>query len=117
MKTLGRREHVEIRGVEGRKWIRFDAKLDTGADRSRISAKDAAKLRLGPIERVRKVRGERRVVVPATVQIAGRKIRVHFTVSTRWPGLLIGVPTMKKRFRVDPSREYLSDPRKGVIRN
>lgn len=113
--TLGRQEKVAIRAVGGKSWKRFTAKLDTGAVWSRIGAKKAAALKLGPIGDVRSIRtsdgGEqRRVIVPASLRIGDRRIAAHFTVSTAKPGVLIGRRTMGGRFRIDPKRRYLTKP-------
>ncbi len=114
MKILGLWEYVLIRRENGRTWKRFKAKLDTGALWSRIGAKEAAKLRLGPITDVCKIRTgsgrETRVIVPAKVRIGMHQIAVRFTVSTRRDGVLIGRRTIGKRFRISPSRKYLSEP-------
>lgn len=114
MKTLGLWEYVLIRRESGGKWKRFKAKLDTGAHWSRIGAKEAAKLRLGPITGIRKIGTgsgrETRVLVPAKVQIGSHRITVGFTVSTRRGGVLIGRRTIGKRFRISPLRKYLSEP-------
>jgi hypothetical protein len=94
------------------KWTRFKAKLDTGAHYSRIGAKEAAALKLGPIIKVLKINtgsgSETRVVVPAEVRIGGLKINnVNFTVTTRRDGVLIGLRTIGKRFEISPSKKYL----------
>ena len=112
MKTLGLWEYVFIRRKDSGKWKRFKAKLDTGAFWSRIGAKEAAALKLGPITSTRKIRtgsgSETRVVVPAKVWIGGRRIAVSFTVTTRRAGILIGRRTMGKRFKVSPAQRYLA---------
>ena len=114
MKTLGWREYVLIRRKTDGKWIRFKAKLDTGADRSRIGAKEAATLGLEPIVGIRKIttfgngRRETRRVVSASVRIGGHRIAVKFRLSTSKSGVLIGKSTMGKRFKISPSQEYLS---------
>jgi hypothetical protein len=115
VKTVGRREHVLIRRVTGKKWTLFSAKLDTAAFWSRIGAREAAKLGLGPITHVLRIRTsggrtELRVLVPATLRIGGHRIAANFTVSTRRPGILIGRRTMGKRFTVAPSKRYLTSP-------
>lgn len=111
MKTLGLWEYVQIRRLGGVKWTWYKAKLDTGADNSRIGAKDAAALKLGPIIKVLPITGHgTRVVVPAEVRIGPLKINnVNFTVSTRNDGVLIGRRTMGKRFIISPSEKYLAD--------
>lgn len=115
MKTLGIWEKIFVRRIKGAKWTKFNAKFDTGAEWSRIWLKDAARLKLGPIEDTQRIRtsgGGRqlRPVVPATVRIAGRRVTVHFTVSNRKAGILIGRRTLRKRFIVDPAKKHLSTP-------
>lgn len=111
MKILGRLEYIQILGEGSKKWKRFQAKLDTGAQWSRIGADEAAALRLGPIIDVRRIRtgsgSETRVVVPAKVKIGGYQIAVKFTVSTRRSEVIIGLRTMGKRFVISPSQKYL----------
>ena len=116
MKRLGVHEHVLVRPVKGNKeWTKFKAKLDTGANWSRIGVRQAAKLKLGPIEDSQSIRTsgggiELRLVVPAKVRIARHQVIVHFTVSTKKSGVPIGRRTLRKRFIVDPAIKYLSFP-------
>jgi hypothetical protein len=112
--TVGKWEKVAIRAEDG-KWWRFTAKLDTGAEYSRIGASKAAELRLGPIVDVKRIKTsggarQRRVIVPASVRIAKDQIKVHFSISMRRPGVLIGCRTMRGRFTVDPAKRYLTEP-------
>jgi hypothetical protein len=113
--VLGGREYVKVRSRRGQKWSRFKAKMDTGAKWSRIGAQKAARMKLGPVLDVRTINtsnggSERRVVVPATVRISGRRIKVLFTISTRKPGLLIGRRTINGRFDVRSWKRYLTTP-------
>lgn len=112
MKTLGLWEDVLIRRETDGTWRRFKAKLDTGAYWSRIGAKEAAMLRLGPITDVRKIKtgsgSETRIIVPAKLRIGGRQIAATFTVSTRKTGILIGRRIIGKRFKISPSERYLA---------
>jgi len=106
---LGVREKVAIRAVGGKKWRMFTAKLDTGAEYSRIGADKAVKLRLGPLVDVKRMKTsgggrQRRVIVPASVRIGGYQISVRFSISMRRPGVLIGCRTMRGRFTVDPNK-------------
>lgn len=94
------------------------AKLDTGADWSRIGAEKAADLRLGPILKVHEITTssgaqENRVRVPARVLINGVDVHTHFVVSTGKENVIIGLNTMKElsqlsRFSIDPTRKHLS---------
>lgn len=113
--TLGLREKVAIRPVSGGKWQMFTAKLDTGAAWSRIGARKAAKLKLGPIVDVKSIGtsdggSQLRLVVPASLRIASRQIAVNFTISMTKPGVLIGRRTMGNRFSIDPKKRYLAMP-------
>src|SRR5207249_4106338 len=108
-------EYVVIRRAKGKKWNYFNATIDTGAKWSRIGVTEAAQLKLGPIEDVRRIGtsdggSELRPVVPATVRIGGRQVTVHFTVSTGKEGVLIGRRTLRNRFTVDPAKKHLSVP-------
>lgn len=110
--TLGLREKVAIRAGDGT-WHRFTAKLDTGASWSRIGVLKAAALNLGPILDVKTIGTsdggtQRRILVPASVRIAGYQIDARFTVSMSKPGVLIGRRTMGSRFRIDPKKSYLA---------
>jgi hypothetical protein len=115
MKTLGRLERVRVRRTGGTKWADFNAKIDTGAKWSRIGVREAAKLKLGPIEDVRSIGTsdggtELRPVVRASVRIGGRRVTVQFTVSTGKGGVLIGRRTLHNRFKVDVTRKYVTLP-------
>lgn len=112
--TLGLREKVAIRARDGKnkKWRMFTAKIDTGADRSRIGARNAAKLGLGPIVDVVRIKTgsgrQSRLVVPASLRIGRHRIAAQFSVSMQRPGVLIGTRTMGSRFTVDPKKRYLA---------
>ncbi len=119
MTALGRVEWIRIRSPRGRgKWSSpLEAKLDTGADWSRIGAEQAADLRLGPILKVHVITTssgakENRVRVPARVLINGVDVHTHFVVSTGKENVIIGLNTRKElsqqsRFRIDPTRKHL----------
>jgi hypothetical protein len=113
--TLGLREKVAIRAHGGKKWRMFSAKLDTGAGWSRIGAGKAAKLGLGPILDVKPIGtsdggAQRRLIVPASLRIAGYQLAARFTVSMGKPGVLIGRRTIGSRFVIDPKKSYLARP-------
>jgi predicted aspartyl protease len=119
LKTLGRVEWIRIRSKRGKKqWgPRLEAKLDTGADWSRIGAERAAELRLGPIEEVHEITTsngakENRIRVAASVRIGGVDVDTHFVVSTTREKVTIGLNTMKDlshllKFTIDPTRTIL----------
>ncbi len=79
-------EEVEI---VGKKRIRTKAKVDTGAHRTSIDMNLAAKAQLGPIIKVVKVKSglhgtvKRRVVVPLTIVIRGKRIKTEASVEDR----------------------------------
>lgn len=90
--TLGLREKVAIRAVGGKKWRIFTAKLDTGAVWSRIGARKAAQLGLGPILDVVRIKTsgggrQSRVLVPASLRIGSHRIAARFSVSMRRPSV------------------------------
>ena len=100
-------------GRGARKWRIFTATLDTGAVWSRIGARKAAKLGLGPILDVVRIKTsgggrQNRVLVPASLRIGSCRIAALFSVSMRRPGVLIGTRTMSSRFVVDPKQRYLA---------
>ena len=110
--TLGLREKVAICAVGGKKWRMFTAKMDTGAVWSRIGARKAADLALGPILDVVRVKTgsgrQRRLLVPASVRIGRYQIAARFSVSMQRRGVLIGTRTMGGRFTVDPQKHCLT---------
>jgi hypothetical protein len=110
--TLGLREKVAIRAVDGKKWRMFSAKIDTGAVWSRIGARKAANLALGPILDVIRVKTgsgkQRRLLVPASVRIGRYQIAARLSISMQRGGVLIGTRTMGGRFTVDPKKQYLT---------
>ena len=120
MIVLGRTEWIKIRSTgERAEWSsRLKAKIDTGADWSRIGAEQAADLGLGPIVKTHVITTssgakEKRVRVPARVRIDGIELDTHFVISTGKKNVLIGLNTMKDlstvfEVRIDPTREYLT---------
>lgn len=104
-KIIGLIEKVKVNGYE------VIAKVDTGAARSSIDMNLAAKLKLGPVIGVKKVKSslgnKRRLLVEAILEIKGLKIKAKLGLATRhkmkYP-LLIGKSTLKKHFLIDPSK-------------
>lgn len=104
-KIIGLIEKVKVNGRQ------VTAKIDTGASRSSIDLNLAAKLKLGPIVGVKKVKsslGKRhRPLVQATLDIKGVRIKAKLGLDTRSKlkyHLLIGKSTLKKHFLIDPSK-------------
>ena len=91
----------------------FTAKIDTGADWSRIGARKAVDLGLGPIVDVVRVKTgsgrQNRLLVPASVRIGRYQIAANFSVSMQRLGVLIGTRTMGSRFTVNPRKRYLAE--------
>ncbi len=110
-KTLvGLTEHVSLRGPRGAR--RLTARIDTGATRSSIDAELARDLGLTEPHkhtRVRSAHGETvRPVVKASLRIAGRDLRVFFTLADRATmryKVLIGRNVLRRNFLIDPAHE------------
>ncbi|MBI4451144.1 ATP-dependent zinc protease [Candidatus Woesearchaeota archaeon] len=110
MKTIiGLTERVVVHGALSRKWA--IARIDTGATKSSIDQHLAAELALGPAVRqamVKSAHGTRlRPVVKASINVAGRRLRVEFTIADREHmkyKVLIGQNIIKRRFLIDPSK-------------
>jgi hypothetical protein len=86
-KVIGVIEEVKVRGPGGE--IQVRAKIDTGAARTSLDTDLAKRLGLGPVlgqVRIRAAaaeRPERRDVVAATLEIAGRSFDVRVAVTDR----------------------------------
>jgi hypothetical protein len=102
---IGLIEKIEINGQK------FKAKIDTGATLSSMDSKIAARLKLGPIVRVSRVKSSHgrslRPVVRASVKIKGRKIRASFNLTDRKEmkyDVLIGKNILNKGFLIDTGK-------------
>lgn len=109
MKNVEFKEEVE---VIGEKKVKVMAKFDTGAKMSSIDLGTAAKARLGPIVKTRRVTSShgstRRPVVKLKVKIRGRVYDTMANVFDRGHStskLLIGRNLMRNRFMVKLSEE------------
>lgn len=85
------------------------AKIDTGAEKSSIDIKLAAKLGLGPIVGVRRIKKERtrRPVIKVPIKIRDRKLHAFFNISDRKGmkyKILIGQNILKRDFLINPSK-------------
>ncbi|MFH1511459.1 MAG: RimK/LysX family protein [Candidatus Woesearchaeota archaeon] len=88
------------------------ARIDTGATKSSIDLRLARQLGLGPVLHTRSFRSANgnsvRPIVKASIVIAGRKMKVKFSVVDRRHmryRLLIGQNVLKRGFLIDPLRK------------
>jgi hypothetical protein len=112
--VVGLVEKVKITGLKGT--VETKALIDTGATRSSIDIRLAAKAGLGPIIKAVKVKSKtapfdymRRAVVPAEVELRGVKKKAEFTIADRtnmsYP-VLIGRNILHGDFTVDIDRTH-----------
>lgn len=112
-KIVGLVEPVKIIGEK--RTIETLALLDTGATRSSIDLKIAAKAGLGPIISVLRIKSQteprgyvRRAIVRGELVLAGIKKEVHFTVADRLGmrlPVLVGRDVLEKDFIVDVEKK------------
>lgn len=109
-KTIGLTEKVKIIGK--RKSRIVTSRIDTGATRSSVDAKLAARLQLGPVIKsilVKSAHGNRvRPVIKTPIIIAKRKMSAEFTIADREHmryKALIGQNILKKGFLIDPNKK------------
>ena len=88
------------------------ARIDTGATKSSVDSKLAAKLRLGPVIRTKLVKSQHgnsvRPIVHAYVTLAGKKCEADFTIADRSHlryKVLIGQDVLTKGFLIDPLKK------------
>ena len=85
-RVIGLKEEIEI---IGKRRVKTIAKFDTGAKSTSVDMRLAAKAMLGPIVRTIKIisasrkTGQRRIIVKATLKIAGKKIKAEVNVANR----------------------------------
>ncbi|MFH1641405.1 MAG: RimK/LysX family protein [Nanoarchaeota archaeon] len=106
---VGLTEKIVIFGKDKRV---FTAKVDTGATKSSIDSRLAARMQLGPVIKTKLVKsahGNRlRPVIEAEVMIAEKKIKTEFTLADRIHmkyRILIGQNILKHGFIVDVSKK------------
>ncbi len=128
-KIVGLVEPVKIIGKK--RTVETLALLDTGATRSSVDLKIAAKAGLGPITRVARVKSKtepkgytRRAVVLGEIEIAGIRKKVHFTLADRLGmryAVLVGRDVLHDGFVVDIGKTHngfkLDDIKKDVLQN
>ena len=112
---IGQLEQIEIHSAEGMTESVL-ARIDTGASISSLDLELAAKLQLGPIIGVKKIKSANgvsmRPVVEANVSIGGKTIKGKFTVFDRSHmryRVLIGRNILKGNFVIDPEKRPSED--------
>jgi hypothetical protein len=102
MPTIGEREKVTFKGMDGKTTI--PAKVDTGAARTTIDHKIAARIGGGPVTTSVKVNGEdRRSVVKVWVELNGVEKLMEVSLSDRenkTTQALLGKPYLK-HFKIE----------------
>ncbi len=107
---IGLTEKVTIIGKK-KSQKRLIAKVDTGATKSSMDSRLAARMHLGPVIKTKLVKsahGNRlRPVIEAHIKIAGKKLKAEFTLADRIHmkyHVLIGQNILKHGFLIDPSK-------------
>ena len=108
---IGLTEKATVIGSEKEKEIL--ARIDTGADICSIDKKLAKRLKLGPVERIKKIKSSNgireRPIVRAVLEMKGRRfIKVRFSLADRNHlryKMLIGKNNLKRDFLIDPSKK------------
>ncbi|MCD6247163.1 MAG: ATP-dependent zinc protease [Candidatus Diapherotrites archaeon] len=128
-KIVGLVEPVKIIGKK--RAIETLALLDTGATRSSVDLKIAARAGLGPITSVARIKSKaepkgytRRAIVAGQIEIAGVRRKVHFTLADRlgmrYP-VLVGRDVLHEGFVVDIEKTHngfkLTDIKEDVEQN
>ena len=116
-KILGLVEVVEIIGKKGS--VRKKALLDTGATRTSVDVRVAAKAGIGPIVGSVKVKSKtrrsgfvRRVVAKAVLNIRGVEMPVEVSIEDRQNmpyKVLIGRDVIHSNFLIDPEKTHSSN--------
>lgn len=106
--VVGLVEEIKIEAKDGKKKT-IMARMDTGASKSSLDIKLAAKLNLGPVIKSKLVKSANgkslRPIVLAKVELAGKKFKKQFNLADRSHlryRVLIGVNILKHGFLVDP---------------
>ena len=113
--VIGLVEKVKIFGVKGR--AIKEAVFDTGATTTSIDLKLAARVGLGPIVGVKRVKsasnphGRLRLVAAAIIQVKEKKLHIKANIVDR-SGLrykvLVGRDVIHSNFVIDPSKTHTS---------
>lgn len=106
---IGITEKIKIIGKRTSKIV--TARIDTGATRSSVDAKLAARLLLGPVIKttlVKSAHGNRiRPIIKVPIKIAGKELKEEFTIADREHmryKALIGRNILRKGFLIDPNK-------------
>ncbi|MFT4283103.1 MAG: RimK/LysX family protein [Candidatus Woesearchaeota archaeon] len=109
---IGMVEEVKISNLSNEESISDLARIDTGAAKSSIDLKLAAKLKLGPIIEHSKVRNSHgntiRPVIEAKIEIGKKIIIEKFNIVDRSKmkyNILVGRNVLKNGFLIDATRE------------
>ena len=110
---LGLVEQVKLIGQTGE--VETSALMDTGATRTSVDFSLAAKVGLGPIIKVRKIKkaegSMRRVVVKGIIEIKGNKHECEITLADRKymnQKILVGREIIHKDYLVDVEKSHKS---------
>ncbi|MEA3430237.1 MAG: RimK/LysX family protein [Nanoarchaeota archaeon] len=107
---IGCTEKVMVFGPKKKKTV--TARIDTGAKTNSIDTVLAAELNLGPIIKTLQVKQAlgvaTRPVVEVVIEIAGKKMKTHFTLANRSHmnyKVLVGRNLLKHGFLIDPGKK------------
>ena len=115
-KVVGLVEIVRVKGTK--KTVKTKALFDTGATRTSVDVRVAAKAGIGPIVSSVRIKNAsapggytRRAVAKATIIVKGYEVKTHVNIEDR-EGLpysvLIGRDVIHKNFLIDVSRSHLT---------
>ena len=109
--VIGLTEKVIIKSLDGKE-KEVLARIDSGATKSSIDVRLAAKLSLGPILKAKVVKSASgkslRAVVEAKVALADKSFKTDFTIADRSHmkySVLIGQNILSEGFLIDPVKE------------
>jgi len=115
-KVVGLVEVVQVRGSKGS--VKKKALFDTGATRTSVDVKVAAKAGIGPIVSSVKIKNasapggyNRRAVAKATIIVKGEEINTAVNIEDREGlpySILIGRDVIHKNFLIDVSKSHMT---------